>query len=242
MKPPMKLFVRVLASALGGALIAGSAPAAAKVAALADDGFFVRHLVIVPTTGEEAWAMVLKPAAWWDSQHTWSGDSANLSIDPRAGGCFCEVLPNPASPKAAPRGGVEHMRVIYIERPRALRMIGALGPLQGEAVRGTLTIQLKPSEDGKSTQVLLEYVVGGYARTPFEKLAPAVDGVLGQQVQHLVARLGGDFAAAFALPQSAGEPMAEPASTAPATQMPEAGVLPLGEHPPEAGRNEMIGR
>lgn len=234
----MKPFAHALISVLGVALVAGgNAPAAAKVAAVAPNGFVVRHLVEVPATPDETWAMLLKPAEWWDSDHTWSGDAANLSLDPHAGGCFCEILPNPASPKAAPRGSVEHMRVVYIERPRALRMTGALGPLQADALNGTLTIQLNPAKDGKSTQILLEYVVGGYARTPFEKLAAAVDGVLGQQIQHLATKLGGAFAAAFPLPDGAGE-----TGAAPEAGRPDAEVLPLPANPPEAGKGEIIGR
>ncbi|MCJ2185459.1 SRPBCC family protein [Novosphingobium beihaiensis] len=239
----MKLFARVVIPALGFALAAGgSASAVAKVTAVADNGFVVRHLVDVPATVEETWAMLLKPAEWWDSDHTWSGDAANLSIDPHAGGCFCEILPNPESPKAAPRGSVEHMRVVYIERPRALRMTGALGPLQADALKGTLTIQLKPVNDGKGTQVLLEYVVGGYARTPYPKLAGGVDTMLGQQLEHLAAKLGGAFAAAFPMPDAEGPGIEEKAGSAPAAGPPETEVLPLPDKAPEAGKGEIIGR
>ncbi|MEJ2410363.1 MAG: SRPBCC family protein [Novosphingobium sp.] len=238
----MEPFARALISALGLALAATpGAPAAAKVTTVASNGFVVRHLEEVPATADETWAMLLKPAEWWDSDHTWSGDAANLSIDPHAGGCFCEILPSPDSPRAAPRGSVEHMRVVYIERPRVLRMRGALGPLQADALNGTLTIQLKPVNEGKSTQILLEYVVGGYARTPYEKLATAVDGVLGQQMQHLVAKLGGAFAAAFPMPGSAGQGGAERTGT-PQEHALKTEILPLSEKPPEADKEEIIGR
>ncbi|MFD1958874.1 hypothetical protein ACFSHP_06870 [Novosphingobium panipatense] len=69
-------------------------------------------------------------------------------------------------------------------------MMGALGPLQSEALTGTLTFQLKPDPSGTSTQILLEYVVGGYARTAFNQLAPAVDGVLANQMKRLAQKLG----------------------------------------------------
>lgn len=231
----MKRLVRTLIPALGFAAMAGlSAPAAAKVAAVSDNGFVVQHLVEVPASADEAWAVLLKPSEWWDSEHTWSGSAANLSLDPRAGGCFCEILPNPVSPKAVPRGSVEHMRIVYIERPRALRMVGALGPLQAEAANGTMTIQLKPVNNGKSTQILLEYVVGGYIRTPYEKMAGSVDEVLGEQVKRLAGKLGGTFAAAFPLPGDAGDAKAEPESSP--------NVLPLPKDPPEAGGKEIIGR
>ena len=238
MKPDARILVRLFvpAAALLLAALAVVAPAGAaraKVAEVSDRGFIVRHVVEVPAGVEETWAMLLKPAEWWDSSHTWSGDAANMSIDPRAGGCFCEVLPNPASPRAAPRGSAQHMRVIYIERPRVLRMAGALGPLQADAVNGTLTVQLKAGAAGSDkTQILLEYVVGGYARAPFAQLAPAVDGVLGEQMKHLAAKLGGAFAAAFSLPAGDGaEPPPAPEDGPLPESEPLPGVLPLAEEP-----------
>lgn len=234
--PVMKRIAMMLAPlAIAGATLAPAA--SAKVAQVGPNGFVVRHIGQVPASAEEAWAVLIKPALWWDSDHTWSGDAANLSLDARAGGCFCEILLDKAAPKAGARGSVEHMRVIYVERPRALRMVGALGPLQADAVNATLTIQLKPDEKG-GTQILLEYAVGGFSRTPFEKLAPGVDGVLGEQMQHLTAKLGGAFAAAFQ--------GIEPGSSAPAEQVepPKSnapGVVPLADTPP-ANDGEMLGR
>lgn len=180
--------MKTVASAFALALAATAVPAAAKVTEVSERGFVIRYLAEVPADAGTAWDMLLKPSEWWDSKHTWSGDAANLSLDPRAGGCFCEVLRDAKSKKGAPRGGVEHMRIVYIENDRALRMVGALGPLQADAAQGTLTVQLKPV--GKGTQILLEYVVGGYLRTPMDKLAPAVDGVLGEQMAGLARKLG----------------------------------------------------
>ncbi|MED5547555.1 MAG: SRPBCC family protein [Pseudomonadota bacterium] len=186
----------VLATALMG--LCAPHLAAAKVAEANERGFVVRHMVEIPSRVDKTWDTVLDPAGWWDSAHTWSGDAANLSIDPKAGGCFCELLPNDTSPRAAPKGSVEHMRVVYIERPRVLRMTGALGPLQSEAVNGTLTIQLKPRDgEGEDTVLLLEYVVGGYMRQPVEAMAGSVDAMLGAQLERLASELGGAFAKAF---------------------------------------------
>ncbi|EJL30172.1 hypothetical protein [Novosphingobium sp. AP12] len=236
----MKALVFPLAPLAASALALAPVAAGAKVAQVSAQGFVVRHLVDVSAPPEETWAVLIKPSVWWDSRHTWSTDAANLSIDARAGGCFCEMLPNPASPKSAPRGTVEHMRVVYVERPRALRMVGALGPLQADAAMATLTIQLKADEKG-GTQVLLEYVVGGYTRTPFEKLAPAVDGMLGEQVRRLSEKLGGAFSAAFPLPETTGEraPEAEPQASRPEivtepvqADPPLDGIVPLSDEPP----------
>ncbi|GFM30141.1 SRPBCC domain-containing protein [Novosphingobium sp. PY1] len=215
------------AFALALALFGSAVPAWAKVAEVSERGFVVRHLVEVSTSPAKTWDMILDPAKWWESSHTWSGDAANLSIDAKAGGCFCEVLRNPKSPNAAPRGSVEHMRVVYIESDRALRMVGALGPLQADAANGTLTIEIKPAKDG--TQILLEYVVGGFLRTPMDKLAPAVDGMLGAQLASLAGKLGGAFSAAFPLPED------KPAKAPEAEQ---AGP----PEPPAATGDEIIGR
>ncbi|AIT81078.1 SRPBCC family protein [Novosphingobium pentaromativorans] len=215
------------AFALALALFGSAVPAWAKVAEVSERGFVVRHLVEVSAGPAKTWDMILDPAKWWESSHTWSGDAANLSIEAKAGGCFCEVLRNPKSPNAAPRGSVEHMRVVYIENGRALRMVGALGPLQADAANGTLTIEIKPGKEG--TQVLLEYVVGGFLRKPMDKLAPAVDGMLGAQLASLADKLGSPFSAAFPLPDDApeGAPTAEKAG--PPT-------------PPASTGDEIIGR
>ena len=76
-------------------------------------------------------ALVAQVGAWWNPEHTYSHDSKNLSIDPRPGGCFCEKLPD--------RGGVEHLRVVYVAPPKLLRLSGGLGPLQGSGVVGSMT-------------------------------------------------------------------------------------------------------
>lgn len=235
----MKSFAFALAPLAVLTLLA--APASAKVADLTDRGFVVRHLVKMPASPQETWALLVKPSVWWDGTHTWSQDAANLSIDARPGGCFCEVLPG-GDAKAPVRGGVEHMRVIYVEKPRALRMSGALGPLQADAQVGTLTVQLKADETGGGTQMLVEYVVGGYSRTPFDKLAPMVDELIGEQFQRLAAKLGGTFSAAFPGPTAvpeAGTPAEPPAQIAPSPT--DGGVLPLADQPKDAdGKN--VGR
>ncbi len=177
-------------AAFCAALTLAALPVAARaeVSRQSDAGFVVRLGVDVKAAPDAAWRELVRPAGWWSSQHTWSGNAANLSLDPRAGGCFCEVLPATASPRAAPRGGAEHMRVIYAEEGRALRLTGGLGPLQSEAVTGVLTMTLKPQDGG--TRILWEYVVGGYMRNRVAEVAPAVDGVLKEQLQWLALKLG----------------------------------------------------
>ena len=84
------------------------------------------------------------------------------------------------------------MRVLFAQRDRQLRMSGALGPLQSEALQATLTVSLTPQASG--TRIEWSYVVGGYMRMAGDQIATAVDRVLGEQFASLTARLGGSSA------------------------------------------------
>lgn len=172
----------VLASLLGLAL---ATPAHAEVAAKSDSGFAIHIEADLAQPPAEVWPVLISPAKWWSADHTYSKDAANLFLDAQASGCFCELLPKPKdAPEGQRRGSVEHMRVIYVKPGATLRMAGALGPLQGEALNGTMTITLAEAKDG--THLVLDYVVGGYARIKLDEVAPAVDKVLGEQVARLV--------------------------------------------------------
>jgi len=202
------------------AALATAAPAQADVVQQTSLGFVSRNVVVVQGTPAAVWKRLITPATWWSSDHTFSGDAANLTLDPVPGGCFCEKLPGEpdsagkAGASAAPRGGVEHMRVIFIDRAKAMRLTGALGPLQSEGVSATLTITLKAVDSG--TRVIFEYVVGGYLRYPPDKIASAVDAVMGNQLVALAQGFGAG-AALIAQPQQAPPPGATaPPETAPA--------------------------
>lgn len=134
------------------ALIAAQ-PAAAEVVKVEPGGFEIASTVTIAAPARQVWAILRTPARWWDARHSYSGDAKNLSLDPRAGGCFCEALPG--------GGGVEHARVVNLQPARLLRLQGAFGPLQAEAVTGTLTFSLKPM-GATTTRVTMRYVVGGY--------------------------------------------------------------------------------
>jgi hypothetical protein len=112
---------------------------------------------------------------WWNPAHTYSGDSRNLSIDRKVGGCFCEKLGH--------GGGVEHARVILLIPDYQVRMSGAFGPLQSSALVGTLSFKLTPS--GTGTKIELTYNVGGYMHGAFTNIAEGVDEVLADQLHRL---------------------------------------------------------
>jgi len=110
---------------------------------------------------------------WWDSEHTFSGQAANLWIDAVAGGCFSEKLPD--------GGSVRHMTVVFAKPGKTLRMEGGLGPLRSMAVSAVLTFNL--SQDGNNTKLTVTYSVGGYVPGGLQKMALLVDRVLEQQMR-----------------------------------------------------------
>lgn len=164
-------------------------PARAEVTEQDDRGFVTRDSATVSASPYEVWQALLSPGNWWDDDHTWSGDSENMYISAQANGCFCELLPERSgAPDGVRRGSAQHMTVVQADPPRVLRMRGGLGPLQSEPVDGVLTITM--AESGDNTQIVWEYVVGGYFRFEVATIAEAVDGVMSQQLAALARSLG----------------------------------------------------
>lgn len=193
-------FSKYLVAAL---FVSGSAatPAAAKVVDQGDIGFSVAHTAQVAAAPEDVWKMLRMPQKWWSKEHSWSGDAANFWLDSQAGGCFCEKLPDPAGATGPGLGSVQHARILFAKPNELLRLSGAFGPLQGEALTGTLTIQIKKTPTGSALR--FDYVVGGYMRFKVADIAPAVDQVIGEQLVGLAKALGG------ALPPTRDEKAAE---------------------------------
>lgn len=177
---------RLAAVALMALVAAPVSMAQAEVVTQSPAGFVIKLSADTTATQNDAWKALITPNKWWSGEHTYTGDAGNLWLDAQATGCFCEKLPKPADAPAEQRmGSVEHMHVVYADPQRGvLRMVGGLGPLQGEALHGTLTITLKPIEGG--TRIEWDYVVGGYMRMSPEQIAPLVDKVLGEQLTRLV--------------------------------------------------------
>lgn len=169
------------------ALMSIATPAHAEVKALAENGFAVVHGSVVTATPDQIWKRLIAPKDWWNPEHSWSGSTAGFSIDAKAGGCFCELFQQKdASGKLRTSGSVEHMRVLFADPGKVLRMSGALGPLQSEAVTGTLTVVIEGDKAGTQTKVSFSYVVGGFARYKMAAIAPNVDKVIGDQFARLL--------------------------------------------------------
>lgn len=172
------------AAALGLIALTCGAPATAEVTQATDNGFVSRNEVVVEASPKEVWLALISPAGWWRSEHTWSGDAKNLSLTPKAGGCFCETIPEVDEPgRFTLEGSVEHMRVIQAYPETALRMVGNLGPLQSEPVNGVLTVAITKVEKG--TRIVWEYNVGGPMRYEVPVISKAVDGVMSVQLAAL---------------------------------------------------------
>jgi uncharacterized protein YndB with AHSA1/START domain len=173
----MRAHIAILASccALGLPL-----PAHGAVTSSSDVGFAIESSVNVAASPDVVYDLLTMPSRWWSSAHTYSGSAAYLTLDAKAGGCFCEALPAKDGKRA---GSVEHARVIHAAPGQMLRLTGALGPLQTEAVVGTLTFSLAAA--GSGTRITMSYVVGGYLRAGAARTAPLVDQVLDEQLQGL---------------------------------------------------------
>jgi len=162
------LLLRIVAAALAAG--AGSLPA--EVVDVADNGFTVKLTVTVAAEPAKAFRALVDVGKWWDPAHTYSQDAANLSIDAKPQGCFCERLPG--------KGAVVHMTVVNVVTGKLLRFEGGLGPLQSLGAAGSMTWSFQPAD--KSTAVELRYAVGGYNPAGFKGLAPVVDTVLRSQL------------------------------------------------------------
>jgi uncharacterized protein YndB with AHSA1/START domain len=164
----------LLALVIGGAL-ALVAPARADTGNVSPTGFVSSFREEVKATPDDVWKAVLQLPRWWSGQHTYSGQASNLSLDAQAGGCWCERWGDGQS--------VQHGQVVLVQPGRVIRMFASLGPLQELAVQGVLTI-VTSAQDGK-TLLRMTYRVSGDASAGLEKLAPAVDQVIGAQYRRL---------------------------------------------------------
>jgi uncharacterized protein YndB with AHSA1/START domain len=149
--------------------------AAAEVVSADPHGFEVRHSVSLPVPPPQAFAAFGQVERWWSKAHSFSGDASRLSLQLRPGGCFCERLDG--------GGGVEHLRIAFLQPGERIILTGALGPLLFEAVNGTMDIRVEPMAGG--SRLTLAYRASGFARSNGDKLAPLVDSVLGEQVGRL---------------------------------------------------------
>jgi uncharacterized protein YndB with AHSA1/START domain len=164
--------------ALAACLLAWSDSALrAETSDVTTSGFTSTHAMVVDAQPQQVWQAFTQLPKWWNSTHTWSGQASNLSLDATAGGCWCERWADGAS--------AAHGRVLLVLPGSALRLHAWLGPLQEMPVAGVLTFGTA-RRDG-ATRLRVTYRVAGAPDSGLDKLAPAVDSVLAEQVKRLKA-------------------------------------------------------
>ncbi len=160
------------------ALLALASPAHAEVKQTWAAGFQAQNRVTIAAPPEKVWAALGQIGKWWNGAHSYSGDSANMTMPLTPGGCFCEALP-----KLGAGAGVQHGVVVMAMPGQTLRINAPLGPLQGEGVSAALTFTLKATADG-GTEVTQTFNVGG-ARPEIVGFAAGIDAVAGEQLGRL---------------------------------------------------------
>jgi hypothetical protein len=170
----MAAWVRTVLQATIACLLIAS-PAAAEVVHIGPSGFELKQVVHIKASAQATYAALIQPSHWWNSDHTFSGSAANLTIDPHAGGCFCEALPN--------GGQVRHETVVMAAPGEALMMRGALGPFMGRGVDGALAFHITAAGDG--VDLTMTNDLGGYMSEGFADWAPRADAMLADQLSRL---------------------------------------------------------
>jgi len=155
-------------------------PLSAELTQSGDNSFTVSHRLETAAAPAEVYrVMTAHIDQWWNPDHSWSGQAENLHLRAEPGGCFCEQLPD--------GGFVEHLHIIYLAPGREIRLDGALGPLQGMPVSGRMIWRIE--ERSGASSVTFTYMVFGHPEGGLGGIAQAVDGVIGEQLQRLGARL-----------------------------------------------------
>ncbi len=149
--------------------------ARADVTESGPSAFVVKLKRTVAAPPLKVWQTMLRPAGWWSAEHTFTGETKNLFIDAKIGGCFCEKVSG---------GGVQHLQVVAALPNKMLVMSGGLGPLQQSGVSGAMTWSLA-ERDGK-TEISWTYDVGGHYPGGLDPLSAKVDHVLAEQLDRLV--------------------------------------------------------
>lgn len=139
----------------------------------------ITHRIELEGSVSDSWQLLIEPSQWWNSDHTWSGDARNMQLDPRAGGCWCEIWGD---------SSVEHGRIIRAEPNKHLRLQGGFGPLQGMPVFAVMDFSLSEIE-GK-TVLNFRYEFSGPSSAQLDQIAPAVDSVMATQLSQLKLKLG----------------------------------------------------
>ena len=169
---------KILSTGLALALFATGV--SAEVRARTDNGFTLGYERPVRAAPDRVLETVAMPSGWWSSDHTYSGDAANIRLDMIPGGCWCEALPG---------GGVKHAEVVMVwPGRRMVRFDAPFGPLQGMGADAVLTMTWSDPPEGGERVLRWTFVVSGPGTGA---MADAIDGVMTEQFRRLGDRLDG---------------------------------------------------
>jgi hypothetical protein len=170
--------LKILSTGLVLALFATGA--SAEVRARTDNGFTLGYERPVRAGPDTVLETVAMPSGWWSSDHTYSGDAANIRLDMIPGGCWCEALPG---------GGVKHAEVVMVwPGRRMVRFDAPFGPLQGMGAEAVLTMTWSDPPEGGERVLRWTFVVSGPGTGA---MADVIDGVMTEQFRRLGDRLDG---------------------------------------------------
>ena len=173
--------MRIIAISLAAAVAACiAAPASAEVVERGEDGFVLAFETTTPAGAEAILAAIGRPAAWWSDAHTYSGSAANITVDLRPGGCWCEALPG---------GGVKHGEAVLVWPERGLvRFDAPFGPLQDLGAEAVLTMSWAEAEGGEGRRLRWSFRVRGAGAGA---MTDPVHMVMDEQFRRLAAHLAG---------------------------------------------------
>lgn len=171
--------IRGIAAGLATVLLSAAAPASAEIVSRSETAFTLSFERTVAASPEAVLEAVGHPERWWSSDHTYSGDAANISVELRPGGCWCEALPG---------GGVKHGEAIMVWPDRNMvRFEAPFGPLQGIGADAVLTMSWAPVDGQATRRLRWTFVVSG---TGSGAMAEPVHAVMEAQFGRLAGELG----------------------------------------------------
>ncbi len=165
----------LLAPALAACLAFSAARA--EIVESSNSHYVLRHEATSALAPDVLWRRFVKPETWWHPDHTYSGSSENLSLNPKAGGLWLETWDD---------GSVVHGSVLYVEDGRSMRLYAPFGPLQGLGVYTVWTITI--SAEGDGSKVVFDEISSGPPSADLDELAKAVDFVKTEAMTRLTAR------------------------------------------------------
>ena len=150
-------------------------PASAEVDSAGPHGFEISHSINLDVPREQAFAAFSQVRNWSTTPQTYSGEASPLSAELCQRRLIGERLDG--------GGGVEHLRVAYLQPGERVVLTGSLGPLLYEATSGVMDVKVEKIAGG--SRISMNYRAAGFANGGAEKMAPLVDQVLVEQMKRL---------------------------------------------------------